>query len=239
MSGEVHALIKVLGSMGPPAVPALLQIAESDVPAVTVDALDEVVRLEPRSNFFGRALSAWEFWRPADNRMSELQRQLTPLLPRVSQVMERGVRQWKPQSSGTQRPAAYLLARWGTGRARARGVQVLDDLARANGPSYYGLDAIRLLRLGDRRGIPARLETLDSVSEDLRKFACLDLRAYSQQPLPCDAGASPPEHSARVAAWRAWWKANERTFRVRSREAALDLEAFPISPVSFGARPVR
>lgn len=144
-SGEMYALIKVLGSMGPPAVPALLQIAESDMPAVTIHALDEIVRLEPRSSFFGRDLSAWEFWRPADNRMSELQRQLTPLLPRISQVMERGVRQWKPQSSGTQRPAAYLLARWGTGRARARGVQVLDDLARANGPSYYGLDAIRLL----------------------------------------------------------------------------------------------
>jgi hypothetical protein len=517
MSGGAHALIKVLGSMGPPAVPALLQIAESEMPAVTIDALDEIVRLEPRSNFFGRDLSAWEFWRPADKRLNELQRQLTPLLPRISQVMERGVRQWKPQSAGAQRPAAYLLARWGTGRVRARGVQVLDDLARANGPSSYGLDALRLLhalkapetaalirvaaarvpdsdglkggslltlatalhqlgdpgytalldiplhdarpsdrmdaarfvastgeianaslllpllddhtawnrrtvaevaleslqrltmeqlspdpsawqawldrnrnvsrrslvaakleariaafpivpiwdanrwigefgpgdgpllfplidqylrrpdlnasaigpkqfrggggsgpvgqygprivtlllemthqsiagamerlvmclkaadpevrifgalalaaydlpqaieqmakdaantpesayrnrasefllRLGDRRGIPARLDTLNSDQEAARGFACRDLRVYSQQPLPCDAGATPLEHNAHVAAWRTWWSSNERTFRVRSREAALDLQAFPISHVSFSGRSVR
>jgi hypothetical protein len=45
---EARALINVLGSMGPAAVPGLLQIAEAGgVPPVTVAALDEIAALEP------------------------------------------------------------------------------------------------------------------------------------------------------------------------------------------------
>ena len=40
--------------------------------------------------------------------------------------------------------------------------------------------------------------------------------------------------------WRAWWSRNERTFRVKTREAELDLRTFPsISPVSIGGKRVR
>ena len=40
-----HPLIKVLGSMGPRAVPALVQVAEaSQTSSITSDALDEIVR---------------------------------------------------------------------------------------------------------------------------------------------------------------------------------------------------
>jgi len=97
-----------------------------------------------------------------------------------------------------------------------------------------------LLQLGDKRGIPALLETLDSDQEAIRMFACRDLRVYSQQPLPCDARATVPERAVNGAAWRVWWVANERTFRVRSWEATLDLQVFPlISPVSISGQPVR
>jgi hypothetical protein len=140
-----HALIKVLGSMGPAAVPALVHIADaSAIPYVTFDALDEIVRLEP-TRVFGQDLSPWLFWRPADDRLNELERRLVPLLPRVRQLMERAVKDWKPQSTAAQRPAAYLLARWGTGPGRARGIEVLEELARADEPVYYALDAISLL----------------------------------------------------------------------------------------------
>jgi hypothetical protein len=72
-----HPLIRVLGSMGPAAVPALLQIAEtSTIPYVTFDALDEIVRLEPRTSVFGQSVSPWLFWRPADARVDELRREL-------------------------------------------------------------------------------------------------------------------------------------------------------------------
>jgi hypothetical protein len=47
---SAHALINVLGAMGPAAVPALVHIADaSAIPYVTSDALDEIVRLEPTS----------------------------------------------------------------------------------------------------------------------------------------------------------------------------------------------
>ena len=143
---EAHPLIKVLGSMGPAAIPALVQIAgASTVPYVTFDALDEIVRMEPRTTFFGQILSPWLFWRPADGRLEDMRRELVPQMPRVRQVMERALAEWKPQSPAPHRCAAYLLARWGDGETRARGLQVLEELARADEPFYYNLDSIRLL----------------------------------------------------------------------------------------------
>ena len=66
-------------------------------------------------------------------------------LPQVRQVLERAVKEWKPQSPAPQRPAAYLLARWGTGDLQARGQQVLVQLAEADEPFYFALESIRLL----------------------------------------------------------------------------------------------
>jgi hypothetical protein len=144
--GAAHPLIKVLGSMGPAAIPALLQIAEtSTIPYVTFDALDEIVRFEPRTSVFGQVLSPWLFWRPADARLDELRRELVPQLPRLRKLMERALTEWKPQSHAPHRAAAYLLVRWGEGETRARGLQVLEELARANEPFYYNLESIRLL----------------------------------------------------------------------------------------------
>jgi HEAT repeat protein len=141
-----HPFIKILGSLGTAAVPKLLQIAESStIPYVTFDALDEIVRLEPRTTFFGQSLSPWLFWRPADARLDELRRELVPQLPRLRKLMERALTEWKPQAPAPHRAAAYLLARWGEGETRARGLQVLEELARANEPLYYNLDSIRLL----------------------------------------------------------------------------------------------
>jgi HEAT repeat protein len=97
-----------------------------------------------------------------------------------------------------------------------------------------------LLQLGDEHGFSARLETLDSDEEAARIFASRDVRVYSQQPLPCDASANASDRAANAAAWRAWWKRSEGTFRVKIREAELDLQVFAlISPVSIGGRPVR
>ena len=137
LRGAAHPLINILGSIGPAAVPALVQIAEaSTMPGPTSEALDEIVRLEPRSEWFGGTREPCDFWRPADDRVTELRRQLGPLLPRIRQVVERSVREWKPHGAAPQQPGGYLLARWGTGETRTRGLQLLDELARAHKPFY-------------------------------------------------------------------------------------------------------
>jgi hypothetical protein len=109
-------LVEVLGSMGPAAVPALLEIAEaSSVPYVTANALDQIAGMEPRAIVFGQFMSPWMFWHPADGRVDALQRALVPQLPRVRRLLERVRPFWTPESHTPDRMAAYLLARWGTG----------------------------------------------------------------------------------------------------------------------------
>lgn len=123
-------------------------------------------------------------------------------------------------------------------RRRAVGQLALD----ANGPDLWQRNRASefLLQLGDRRGFSARVDALDSDQEAGRMFACRDVRVYSQQPLPCDANANASDRVANAAGWRAWWSRNERTFRVKIREAELDLQSFPsISPVSIGDKRVR
>lgn len=146
-----HPLITVLGSLGPAAVPALLQIAEtSSNPSVTAAALDAIVQLEPSTSVFGQVLSPWEFWRPADARLDDLRRELGPRLPRLRTLMERELTGRKPQSHAPHRIAAYLLARWGESETRRRGRQVLVALAQADESFYDDLESVRLLhRLRD------------------------------------------------------------------------------------------
>jgi hypothetical protein len=63
---------------------------------------------------------------------------------------------------------------------------------------------------------------------------------YTQQPMSCDATTIASDRAVNVSAWQAWWERAEPTFRVKTREAELDLHVFPlISPVSIGGRPVR
>jgi hypothetical protein len=77
-------------------------------------------------------------------------------------------------------------------------------------------------------------------SRAIRLFACRDLRIYTQQPLPCDAAAPRDVRAAQGAAWRRWLTSDSAKFRIPSRAAALDLEAFPmISPITIGDRTAR
>ena len=105
--------------------------------------------------------------------------------------------------------------------------RAIDRLTRElSGPEAWHIRRASefLLLLGDSGGIPGFLDTLNSDQEPAREFACRNLRVYSQQALPCDPRANPEQRAANIAAWRAWWTANRRTFRVRTREAALDLD---------------
>lgn len=160
-----HPLITVLGALGPAAVPALLQIAEtSSVPAATAAALDAIVQLEPRTEVFGQVVSPWVFWRPADATLDDLRRALVPRLPRLRTLMERELSGWKPQSQAPHRAAAYLLARWGDGETRARGHQVLVALARADEPFYDNLESVRLLH---RLRHPETADLIRSTASDI------------------------------------------------------------------------
>jgi hypothetical protein len=113
---------------------------------------------------------------------------------------------------------------------RERAVEHLATEARSTEAWRRSLASEFLLMLGDKRGVPARLEMLADVSEPARLLACRDLRVYTQQPLPCDAKADSRQRAAEAAAWHAWWTRAEPTFEVRSRQAAIDLEASPWVP---------
>jgi hypothetical protein len=78
--------------------------------------------------------------------VEELEEALGPRLPLIEQVVERAIAESPAYSSEPpQRPGAYLLARWGTGHYRERGIEVLNNLAATDGPFYQALDAIRFL----------------------------------------------------------------------------------------------
>ena len=375
---STRPLIKVLGSMGPAAVPALLQIAEaSTVPYVTFDALDEIARLEPRTNVFGQSLSPWLSWRPNDERSNCVGTRATTAAPAkvdgatasieaadsshvalllpllddqaasngqtVAQVVVESLQRltfeplgadtktwstWFETNRGVSRGVlvarrvkAHLdvvrqvpiweANRWidefdgsdgaallplidqyldrrdlnastvGPNSSRGRGgsgpigmhgpriVTLLLDMTIRQVPGALqrltaSLDAadpqVRtfgslalaafnrtlaierlaieakspeawhrsrasefLLQLGDSRGIPARLEAFANDQQATRMFACRDLRVYTQQPMSCDASASGPDRAVNVGAWKAWWEREEPTFRVKTREAELDL----------------
>ena len=143
---ELRALVMVLGSFGPRAIPALLEIAgASRLTWVTFDALQQIVDLEPRSTIYGQDLGPWYVWRPADDRLEQLEQQLVPLLPHVPEILKRAIAEGKPDSLPPQRPAAYLLARWGTGSDRKLGLDVLYGLATTHEPFYNAIDSIKLL----------------------------------------------------------------------------------------------
>ena len=93
---EYHALIKVLGAIGPAAIPALV-----NVPSSRAEALEQIMAMEPRTEIFGQDLGDWYVWHPEDDRVAHIRRSITPLLPRLVRVMEEDTR--------AQRPAAYLL----------------------------------------------------------------------------------------------------------------------------------
>lgn len=123
---------------------------------------------------------------------------------------------------------------------RPRAVERLAIEAKAPEAWHRSRASEFLLQLGDKRGIPGRLEGLANDQEAARLFACRDLRVYTQEPLPCDARASASDRATNASAWQAWWERAQPTFRVKTREAELDLQAFPlISPVSIGNRPVK
>jgi hypothetical protein len=142
-------LLEVLGLIGPAAVPTLVESVEiSDADDyIGMYSLGNIVAMEPPSTHYGQILSPWQYWRQADDRLARLERAVVPLLPRIEHVMDRALQRVNPDSSSCVRPAAYLLARWGRPPQRARGLQVLEDLARSAKQFYNSVEIIRQLYL--------------------------------------------------------------------------------------------
>jgi HEAT repeat protein len=159
----------VLGAIGPAAIPALVEVA-SYAPGLASIALQEIVALEPAEPF-GQEFDLWSQWHPQSDRLERIARYVTPILPRIAEIMERDIRAWRPQGDAPQRPAAYLLARWGTNQKKTRGLEVLDALARADEPYYYSLESAILLHRLRAPGVAAVLRQVG-----LRVPATYDLR---------------------------------------------------------------
>jgi HEAT repeat protein len=135
---EMHALIKVLGAIGPAAIPTLIDLAGKD------ETLEQIVAMEPRTEIFGQDMGDWHVWRPEDDRVARIGQSIGPLLPRLVSAMEANPR--------APRPAAYLLGRWGIGITRERGMTMLEGLSRASETIYENLETVELLR---RMGAPS------------------------------------------------------------------------------------
>jgi hypothetical protein len=140
---DAHTLIRVLGEIGPPAVPALVRFTDVDNRWIWSAALAAIVQMEPRSAHYGQVVSPWLLWRPADTRLVRLEAAIVPLLPRIEKVLDHAQTQQNPDTPSAVREAAYLLARWGGPVQRARGLRVLGDLARSSKEFYGSIDVIR------------------------------------------------------------------------------------------------
>jgi len=144
-TSETYGLIKVLGAIGPPAIPALVQLTES-TPGLMFHLLGAVRHMEPRPTpDYGQILDPWFFWRTADDRLAQFERAVVQMLPRIQTILDSDAPERKIRGGNWHMPAAYLLARWGTGDARARGRQAFEDTARSSVAFYNAIDAIREL----------------------------------------------------------------------------------------------
>jgi HEAT repeat protein len=176
---EAVALIRVLGSIGSPAVVALVDVAATSPDASRSGAaLEQLVRIEPQQVVFGQSVSPWVFWRPEDDRVAEIRQAIVPQLPRIAELLDRLLLTPPTESQSSKRLAAYLLARWGSGDMRQRGRDVLDQLARTPPRFYEAREAARFLhRLGASSAAVRLHEIVEKVPDtyDLKDQVILQL----------------------------------------------------------------
>jgi HEAT repeat protein len=165
-SSETSALVKVMGSIGPAAIPALVEVASKAPSWMVSAALEEIVALEPPGSF-GPDSSPWYRWRPQSDRSEQIARHITLCLPRIEDIMDRGAKASQPPSSGPHLPAAYLLVRWGGSRERARGLKVLEGLARTDEPFYYPLQSAMILHRLQAPGAVSLLKEIAARVSDI------------------------------------------------------------------------
>jgi hypothetical protein len=105
---------------------------------------------------------------------------------------------------------------------RRKAVERLRELFSRPTYRYWAADA--LLQLGDSQGIPALIEELDGPDESAQSLAFLDLRRYTQEDIPYDAKA--PAAARKIAAdeWRRWWRTTGANFKVKTRQARIDID---------------
>src|SRR5262245_16367479 len=77
---DVYPLIDALGAIGPPAVPALVELSGIGDYRIGL-ALMAIVQMEPRSSVYGQVVSPWIFWRPAGDDTARIEQAIVPLLP--------------------------------------------------------------------------------------------------------------------------------------------------------------
>ena len=105
-----------------------------------------VQSMEPRpTTYYGQILSPWTFWRPADDQLRAARASSRSDVAEDSSGRGKAERDWTSRDGNWHIPAAYLLARWGTGETRSRGRQALEHVARSSRAFYTSIDAIRPL----------------------------------------------------------------------------------------------
>ena len=119
-------------------------------------SLGAVQNMEPRPTPpYGQIVSPWSLWRAADDRLTQLERAVVPMLPRIQTILDNDAPEQKARGGNWHIPAAYLLARWGTGDARARGRQAFEDTARSSVAFFDArLDHRKQTTAGRREEVP-------------------------------------------------------------------------------------
>jgi HEAT repeat protein len=137
---EESELIRVLGAIGSSSIPTLIEFASTSRSAVTKSrALEEIVRLEPRTSF-GFESDPWRGWHPLDDQLQRIEQQIVPALDRIQEMVTEETSSDQPYRwSG-----AYLLARWGSGDRRTLGIRVLTEAAMKQ-PFYRAFEIAELL----------------------------------------------------------------------------------------------
>ena len=112
--------------------------------------------MEPRTRHYGQMVSPWAFWH-VDDTLVRLERAMGPVLPQVERSLERAIQQSPAKPPDSAAAAAYLLARWGNPGQRARGLQILEDVARSAGA--YGHEALARLYAVNAPALAALIRT--------------------------------------------------------------------------------
>jgi HEAT repeat protein len=172
-------LIRLLGDLGPPAIPALIDIAERDA-ANRVNALDRALGRDywPTFDF---AHDPWSATGPRKLDRDQRAAHFMPLIPRIKRMLEKALKD-SPPSDGTPHTAlAAILAMWGDPPSKAAAVSLLLELAKTLPSAHSRRRPLALLvefRIGAaadliRRSIPSKAE--DDLADQIQLEAARQL----------------------------------------------------------------
>jgi HEAT repeat protein len=157
-------LIRLLGEIGPRAIPALIDIAEKDA-ANQANALDKALGRDYWPQF-NAVDDPWATTGPIKLDQDQRAAQLTPLIPRIKKMLEKALKESPPSNATPHMALASILARWADPASKPVAVNLLLEVAKTTPSADSRRRALALLTelkvdaAADliRRNVPTRAE---------------------------------------------------------------------------------